>query len=124
MSHSEDDERGEFIVNRRDRLSSENELDQRKILFCTKCKCKGKCCDVIIDGGRTNNLVSKIMVTKLKLKRNKHSSPYHIAWVQDDHKIMVNEQCLVKFKIESYQVEVLCDIIPMDICHMLLGRPW
>ena len=37
---------------------------------------------------------------------------------------MVNEQCLVKFKIGSYQDEVLCDIIPMDICHMLLGRSW
>ena len=30
----------------------------------------------------------------------------------------------MKFKIGSYQDEVLCDIIPMDICHMLLGRPW
>ena len=50
--------------------------------------------------------------------------PYHIAWVQDDHKVMVNEQCSVKFKIGKYQDEVLCDIIPMDICHMFLGRPW
>ena len=24
----------------------------------------------------------------------------------------------------SYQDEVLCDVIPMDICHMLLGRLW
>ena len=30
----------------------------------------------------------------------------------------------MKFKIRSYQDEVLCDNIPMDICHMLLGRPW
>ena len=44
--------------------------------------------------------------------------------MQDDHKVLVNEQCLVKFKIGGYQDEVLCDIIPMDICHMLLGRPW
>ena len=29
----------------------------------------------------------------------------------------------MKFKIGSYQDEVLCDIIPMNICHMLLGRP-
>ena len=36
---------------------------------------------------------------------------------------MVNEKFLVKFKIGSYQDEVLCDIIPMDISHMLLGRP-
>ena len=43
--------------------------------------------------------------------------------MQDDHKVMVNVQCLVKFKIGSYQDEVLCDVILMDICHMLLvGR--
>ena len=44
--------------------------------------------------------------------------------MQDDHKVMVNEQYLVKFMIRSYQDEVLHDVIPMDICHMLLGRPW
>src|SRR5271156_5868857 len=37
---------------------------------------------------------------------------------------MVNEQCLVKFKIGRYYDEVLCDIIPMDACHILLARPW
>ena len=30
----------------------------------------------------------------------------------------------MKFKIGSYQDEVLCDVTLMDICHMLLGRPW
>ena len=30
----------------------------------------------------------------------------------------------MKFKIGSYQDEVLFDFIPMDICHMLLGRLW
>ena len=30
----------------------------------------------------------------------------------------------MKFKIGSYQDEVLCDIIPIDICHVLLGSPW
>lgn len=30
---------------------------------------------------------------------------------------MVNEKCEVKDKM-------LCDIMPMDVCHILLGRPW
>jgi hypothetical protein len=37
---------------------------------------------------------------------------------------LVNEQCLVKFKIGKYHDEVLCEIMPMDVCHMLLDRPW
>jgi hypothetical protein len=36
----------------------------------------------------------------------------------------VNEQCKIKFKIGSYQDEVLCDVISMDVYHVLLGRPW
>ena len=83
-------------------LSGETKLDQRRSLFHTRCKCEDKCCDVIIDGGSTKNLVLEKMVTKLNLKRQKHPRPYRISWVQDDHKVMVNEQCLVKFKIGSY----------------------
>ena len=37
---------------------------------------------------------------------------------------MVTKQCLVEFKIGGYRDEILCDVIPMDICHVLLGRPW
>jgi hypothetical protein len=36
---------------------------------------------------------------------------------------MVNNQCLVEFKIGGYRDEILCDVIPMDVCHILLGRP-
>ena len=37
----------------------ENEPDQRRSLFCTRYKCEHKFCDVIIDGGSTDNLVSR-----------------------------------------------------------------
>ena len=30
----------------------------------------------------------------------------------------------MKFKIGHYVDEVLCDIMPMDCCNILLGRPW
>ena len=78
-SHSEDAERGEVLVKKGVLLSGETELDQRRSLFCTRCKCEHKCCDVIIDCGSTQNLVSKKMVMKLKLKRQKHLHLYYIA---------------------------------------------
>ena len=31
------------------------------------------------------------MVTKMKLKRQKHPCPYCISWRSDDQKVMVNE---------------------------------
>ena len=71
-------------------MSGETKPNQRRSLFRTRCKCEDKCCDVIIDGGITENLVLEKMVMKLKLKRQKHPHPYCIVWVQDDHKVMVN----------------------------------
>jgi hypothetical protein len=37
---------------------------------------------------------------------------------------MVSQQCQVEFKIEGYRDEILCDVIRMDVYHILLGRPW
>ena len=31
---------------------------------------------------------------------------------------------MVNFKIGGYSDEIMCDIIPMDSCHVLLGRTW
>ena len=27
-------------------------------------------------------------------------------------------------QIDTYKDVILCDIMPMDVCHVLLGRPW
>jgi hypothetical protein len=32
---------------------------------------------------------------------------------------MVTKQCLVEFKIGRYKDEII-----IDVCHVLLGRPW
>lgn len=31
---------------------------------------------------------------------------------------------MVEFEIGEYKDKVLCDIVPMDACHLLLVRPW
>ena len=31
---------------------------------------------------------------------------------------------LVSFRIGKYEDEVLCDVVPMQAGHLLLGRPW
>nr|GEU88761.1 hypothetical protein [Tanacetum cinerariifolium] len=40
-------------------------------------------------------------------------------------KNMVTHKCLVQFSIgNKYTDELWCEVIPMDACHILLGRPW
>jgi hypothetical protein len=64
------------------------------------------------------------MVEKLELDTTAHPSPYKVSWLQKGHQVMVSQQCKVEFKIGGYKDEILCDVIPMDVCHILLGIPW
>ena len=34
------------------------------------------------------------------------------------------DQVLVSFSIGKYKDEALCDVVPMHVGHILLGRPW
>jgi hypothetical protein len=97
---------------------------QRNSLFRTSCKTKDRVCKVIVDSGSTDNLVSTEMVETLELETVAHLSPYRVSWLQKGHQVTITKQCLVEFKIGGYRDEILCDVIPMDVCHRLLGRPW
>ena len=81
-------------------------------------------CKVIIDSGSIDKLVSIDMVEKLELETTAHPKPYKVSWLQKGHQIMVTKQCLVEFKIGGYRDEIMFDVIPMDVCHILLGIPW
>ncbi|GJS32473.1 transposon ty3-I gag-pol polyprotein [Tanacetum coccineum] len=57
------------------------------------CTSHGKVCDIIIDGGSFENV----------------------------KEFKVSKRCLVQFSIgEKYKDEVVCDVVPMDACHLLL----
>ena len=64
------------------------------------------------------------MVEKLNLKKVKHPTPYKVSWLHKGHQLLVIEQSEVDFQIGSYKDKVTCDIMHMDVCHVLLGRPW
>ena len=79
---------------------------------------------MVTDSGSTYNLVSIEMVENLGLERMKHPTCYKLSWLQKWHQVLVNEKCNVEFKIGTYTFVVVCDIIPIDVFHILLGRPW
>jgi hypothetical protein len=85
---------------------------------------KDKVCRVIIDSGSTDNIVSTEMVEKLELKTTTHPNPYKVSWLHKGHQVKVSQQCQVEFKIGGDRDEILCDVIPMDVYNILLGRPW
>ena len=118
---------GESLLLKRVLLKAEKEIEeptQRKSLFRTTCKSKGKCCKMIIDRRSTDNLVSTKMVDKLGLVKTIHPTPYKVSWMQKGHQLIVTEQFKVEIQIGTYKDVILCDVMPMDVLHLLLRRPW
>jgi hypothetical protein len=77
-----------------------------------------------IDGGSCNNLVSVDFVTKIGLMTHAHTHPYYIQWFNNSGKVMVTNIAHVHFSIGTYHYYADCDVVPMQACSLLLGRPW
>ncbi|KAK9109663.1 hypothetical protein Sjap_017723 [Stephania japonica] len=97
---------------------------QRHKLFRTRCTINGQVFELIIDSGSCENIIGRGTAEALKLKMEKHPSPYSIGWIKATEKVQVTERCKVPFSIGSYKDEVYCDVVDMDACHLLFGRPW
>nr|XP_033517225.1 uncharacterized protein LOC117281471 [Nicotiana tomentosiformis] len=101
-----------------------NSEEQRENIFHTRCRIKGKTCSMIIDSGSCANVVSSYFVKHLGLTYMKHPTPYRLQWLNDSSELKVNKQCMISFDVGRYEDDILCDIIPIQACHILLGRPW
>ncbi|XP_059064905.1 uncharacterized protein LOC131856955 [Cryptomeria japonica] len=64
------------------------------------------------------------MVSKLRLKKFPHPCPYKVSWLSKEQQDLVSDQVWVDFQIVEYRDKILCDVVEMDACHLLLGRPW
>jgi len=126
----EDNERvypleGELMMIQRflNNQSSVNQETQRENIFYTRCKVFGNVCSLIVDSGSCCNCCSTRMVEKLNLQLIPHPKPYRLRWINEDGKLVVHKQVKVKLSIGNYKDKVLCDIVSMEACHILLGRP-
>jgi hypothetical protein len=69
--------------------------------------------------------VSEDAIKKLQLKIDRHPKPYKLSWLKKGSEVTVDKRCLVSFSIgKKYFDNAWCDVVSMDACHLLLGRPW
>jgi hypothetical protein len=78
----------------------------------------------IIDGGSCNNLVSADFVVKIGLMTCLHTHPYYIQWLNNSGKAKVTHTAHIHFSIGTCHDYADCDVVPMQACSLLLGRPW
>jgi len=125
-SDVEEAPKGELLVTMRvlSVLNKAEEQAQRENLFHTRCLIKGKVCSLIIDGGSCTNVASETMVQKLGLEEFPHPKPYKLQWLNESGEMAVTRQVQVPLAIGKYEDEILCDILPLEASHVLLGRPW
>lgn len=118
---------GSNLVLRRACLTPRRPLNnpQRHALFESTCTIKGKVCRFIIDSGSCENVIALMAVEKLSLASEPHPHPYSLSWLQRETNFTVDRRVLVSFSIgTTYADTAWCDVVPMDACHLLLGRPW
>jgi hypothetical protein len=69
-------------------------------------------------------MISKDVVESLSLPTWEHPKPYYMQWINGVGKLKVTHRVKVPFAVEGYTDKVECDVLPLHVCHLLLGRPW
>ncbi|KAK8942514.1 hypothetical protein KSP39_PZI008914 [Platanthera zijinensis] len=96
---------------------------KRTTIFITITKIGENTCKIIIDSGSCMNVVSSIALIRLNLTIEPHPRPYKVAWIYT-MSISVSQHCLVPIQLGRYSDNIWCDVLPMDVAHILLGRSW
>ena len=63
--------------------------DLQNEIFRAQCTISKRVCDLIIDSGSVKNITSKSLVTKVRLKTEKHPSLYKIGWIKKSRETLV-----------------------------------
>ena len=96
---------------------------QRENIFHTRCTINGKICTLIVEGGSCTNVTSSRLVSKLNLDTKPYPRPYRLQWLSENEEVKVTQWVEVCLTIGRYNDRVLCDVVPMEVTHILLGRP-
>jgi len=104
--------------------SSVNQKTQRENIFHTRCKVFEHVSSLIVDSGSCCNCCSTRMVEKLNVQIIPHPKPYKLQWINEDGELVLDKKVKVQLSMGNYKDKVLCDIVSLDACHILLGRPW
>lgn len=80
-------------------------------------------CKVIIDSRSCIYAVPSTLVSHLSLKSMPHPNPYNVSCI-DTSSIAIKDRCHVPIQFLSYRDQIWCDVVPMDVGHIILGRPW
>jgi hypothetical protein len=118
---------GKYSLHASSSSNNESHVDERKRneLFHIRVVSKHTKIYTLFDLGSQVNFISEALVKKMGLEMKPHPKPYPLGLVCDKSKLNVTKQCRVGFYIASKLIdEVDLDVVPLDICGMVLGSPY
>ena len=95
----------------------------RSSIFSTYMRIANSIIKILVDNGSVVNAVAAASIPALDLQPELHPQPYNAMWI-NDASLPVTQRCLVPLRVAGCCAEVWCDILPMGVGSVLLGRPW
>jgi len=77
----------------------------------------------MVDGGNCANIITKTSHKKMGLKAEPHPYPYNVNGV-DKTAQSITQHCQVPNHMSSNENRVWCDVLDIDIAHILFDRFW
>jgi hypothetical protein len=118
---------GKYSLHSSSNSNNESHDDERKRngLFHIRVLSKNTNIDTLFDLYSQVNLISEAPFKNMVLETKLHPKPYPLGWVCDKEKLNVTNKCRVIFSIASKLIdEVDLDVVPLDICGIVLGSPY
>ena len=75
---------------------------------------------MIVDSDSCINAETSKLITTLEMRLVKHPNPYKVTWI-DATFIDVQKRCQIPIQFATHTDNVWCDIVPMDVGHIILG---
>ena len=92
-------------------------------IFSTFSRIGSNVIKILVDSGSVVNAVAAASVLALGLQPRPHPRPYKAMWINETY-LAVTKRCIVPLKVAGYHEDIWCDILPMGVGSVLLGRPW
>ncbi|CAL1405655.1 unnamed protein product [Linum trigynum] len=108
----------------RNRAAMVGELEQANLTSYTRCLVGEKVCSVYVNGEIKSNLISSRAVAKLGLPIRKLPVPYSLPSLEEKDSVFVTEEVSLPFRIGRYEDVVRCNVVPLKLTHVVLGKPW
>ena len=95
----------------------------RSSIFSTFSKISSTVIKILVDSGSVVNAVVAALILALGLQPQLHPRPYKAMWINETF-LAVTKRCVVPLQVAGYREDIWCDILPMGVGSVLLGRPW